>query len=178
MKFSLNTFVASEADWDERIIQPKNEYKFGECNHEKKFFRAEHFQQHLKQSHAGSTGIWAIILTDTCRRDEPLPKPIRKASPVVVEEAVEQATTDLGHVSPSLADEDSFLSIHNEKDIRRVSTSTTDLQGSRFTLTHSDLRFRSGENSAKSAPPGSEARRPSRRTQQRRFRISLGLTGL
>ncbi|KAH9208251.1 hypothetical protein DL95DRAFT_246390, partial [Leptodontidium sp. 2 PMI_412] len=74
MKFSLNTFVASEADWDERIIQPKNEYKFGECNHEKKFFRAEHFQ-HLKQSHAGSTGIWAIILTDTCRRDEPLPKP-------------------------------------------------------------------------------------------------------
>lgn len=32
-----------------------NVYKFGECNQAKKFFRADHFRQHLQHSHVGTS---------------------------------------------------------------------------------------------------------------------------
>ena len=48
-------------------------HKFGECNKAKKFFRADHFRQHLKHSHAGSSGKWTNMLENACMKDEPSP---------------------------------------------------------------------------------------------------------
>lgn len=49
-------------------------HKFGECNQAKKFFRADHFRQHLKHSHAGTSGKWTNMLENACMRDEPPPQ--------------------------------------------------------------------------------------------------------
>ena len=48
-----------------------NVHKFGECNQSKKFFRADHFRQHLKHSHAGTSGKWTNMLENACIKDEP-----------------------------------------------------------------------------------------------------------
>lgn len=69
--------VATDRDWDARIQHLQEIHKFGECNHAKKFFRADHFRQHLKHSHAGTSGKWTNMLENACMRDEPLPEPIR-----------------------------------------------------------------------------------------------------
>lgn len=37
----------------------------------KKFFRADHFRQHLKHSHAGTPGKWTNILENACMKEEP-----------------------------------------------------------------------------------------------------------
>lgn len=67
--------VATEQDWDIRIGHLQEMHKFGECNHAKKFFRADHFRQHLKHSHAGTSGKWTNMLENSCMKDEPLPEP-------------------------------------------------------------------------------------------------------
>ena len=59
-----------EPDWDCRIDHLTNVHKFGECNQSKKFFRADHFRQHLKHSHAGQSGKWTNILESVCLREE------------------------------------------------------------------------------------------------------------
>lgn len=46
-------------------------HKFGECNNVKKFYRADHFRQHLKHSHAGTSGKWTNILENACMKEEP-----------------------------------------------------------------------------------------------------------
>ena len=55
-------------------------HKFGECNQSKKFYRADHFRQHLKHSHAGTSGKWTNMLENSCMKEEPLvtdpPEPI------------------------------------------------------------------------------------------------------
>jgi hypothetical protein len=51
-------------------------HKFRECSHAKKFFRADHFIQHLKHTHAGTSGKWANMLANACMKDEPLTEPI------------------------------------------------------------------------------------------------------
>lgn len=63
-------------NWDERVEHLNVVHKFGECNVNKKFYRADHFRQHLKHSHAGSSGKWTNQLENACMRDEPLPQPI------------------------------------------------------------------------------------------------------
>ena len=45
-------------------------HKFGECNRAKKFWRADHFRQHLKHSHAGKNGKHTNALENTCQNDE------------------------------------------------------------------------------------------------------------
>src|SRR5262245_34489103 len=45
-------------------------HKFGECNHQKKFYRADHFRQHLKHSHGGTSGKWTNQLEQACMREE------------------------------------------------------------------------------------------------------------
>jgi len=60
-----------------RIGHLQEVHKFGECNHAKKFFRADHFRQHLKHSHAGTSGKWTNMLENACMKDEPPPEPIR-----------------------------------------------------------------------------------------------------
>ena len=67
----------TDQDWDIRIAHLMEMHKFGECNHAKKFFRADHFRQHLKHSHAGTSGKWTNMLENACMKDEPLPEPIR-----------------------------------------------------------------------------------------------------
>jgi hypothetical protein len=71
------TSHATEQDWDIRVNHLQEMHKFGECNHAKKFFRADHFRQHLKHSHAGTSGKWTNMLENACMKDEPLPEPIR-----------------------------------------------------------------------------------------------------
>ncbi|KAL1960237.1 hypothetical protein VTO42DRAFT_8780 [Malbranchea cinnamomea] len=60
-----------QPEWDRRIDHLTNVHKFGECNQAKKFYRADHFRQHLKHSHAGSSGKWTNILENACMREEP-----------------------------------------------------------------------------------------------------------
>ncbi|KAK5683764.1 hypothetical protein LTR17_027228 [Elasticomyces elasticus] len=58
--------------WDIRAEHLNHVHKFGECNQAKKFFRADHFRQHLKHSHAGISGKWTNLLEAACMKDEPL----------------------------------------------------------------------------------------------------------
>ncbi|KAF8422098.1 hypothetical protein EV426DRAFT_186105 [Tirmania nivea] len=58
------------ANWELRREHLTAEHKFGECNQAKKFFRADHFRQHLKHSHSGTTGKWTNVLENACMRDE------------------------------------------------------------------------------------------------------------
>ncbi|KAJ5938779.1 hypothetical protein N7466_001913 [Penicillium verhagenii] len=62
-------------DWDARFEHLTTVHKFGECNNAKKFFRADHFRQHLKHSHAGTSGKWTNILENACMKDEIPPEP-------------------------------------------------------------------------------------------------------
>ncbi|KAI9716008.1 MAG: hypothetical protein M1812_005642 [Candelaria pacifica] len=64
------------ANWDIRREHLSNIHKFGECNQAKKFFRADHFRQHLKHSHAGTSGKWTNILENACMKEEPMPERI------------------------------------------------------------------------------------------------------
>ncbi|KAI0151363.1 hypothetical protein BJ166DRAFT_535826 [Pestalotiopsis sp. NC0098] len=63
----------TEEDWDERLEHLQHAHKFRECNSSKKFFRADHFRQHLKHSHAGKSGKWISELEEKCRIDEEPP---------------------------------------------------------------------------------------------------------
>lgn len=60
-----------QQNWDRRIEHLTNVHKFGECNQAKKFYRADHFRQHLKHSHAGTSGKWTNMLENACMKDEP-----------------------------------------------------------------------------------------------------------
>ena len=62
-------------DWEARGAHLNGVHKFGECNQSKKFFRADHFRQHLKHSHAGTSGKWTNMLETACMREEPPPTP-------------------------------------------------------------------------------------------------------
>ncbi|KIX93699.1 uncharacterized protein Z520_10605 [Fonsecaea multimorphosa CBS 102226] len=65
-----------QPDWDRRIDHLTNIHKFGECNQSKKFYRADHFRQHLKHSHAGQSGKWTNMLENVCLREEVPQDPI------------------------------------------------------------------------------------------------------
>ncbi|RPA79265.1 hypothetical protein BJ508DRAFT_198343, partial [Ascobolus immersus RN42] len=58
------------ANWDARMLHLTSDHKFGECNQAKKFFRADHFRQHLKHSHSGTSGKWTNQLETACMKDE------------------------------------------------------------------------------------------------------------
>ncbi|KAI5784628.1 hypothetical protein EDC01DRAFT_618478 [Geopyxis carbonaria] len=66
------------ARWDIRTDHLTAEHKFGECNQSKKFYRADHFRQHLKHSHSGTSGKWTNVLENACMRDEIPPTPINR----------------------------------------------------------------------------------------------------
>ncbi|KAL0934548.1 C2H2 finger domain-containing protein [Colletotrichum truncatum] len=66
---------ATDQDWEERIRHLQEVHKFRECNASKKFYRADHFRQHLKHSHAGTSGKWTNMLENACMLDEdPTPR--------------------------------------------------------------------------------------------------------
>ncbi|KAI1771162.1 hypothetical protein F4818DRAFT_214457 [Hypoxylon cercidicola] len=66
---------ASEKDWADRFNHVREVHKLGECNATKQFYRADHFRQHLKHSHAATPGRWTSILETLCMTDVPAPKP-------------------------------------------------------------------------------------------------------
>ncbi|KAK3706753.1 hypothetical protein LTR37_012598 [Vermiconidia calcicola] len=68
--------------WDIRAEHLNHIHKFSECNQAKKFFRADHFRQHLKHSHQGTSGKWTNMLENACMKDEPPPE--KRMSPVAV----------------------------------------------------------------------------------------------
>lgn len=61
---------ASDQDWEARIRHLQDLHKFRECNSSKKFYRADHFRQHLKHSHAGTSGKWTNMLENACMMEE------------------------------------------------------------------------------------------------------------
>ncbi|KAL3468306.1 hypothetical protein BJX64DRAFT_1876 [Aspergillus heterothallicus] len=67
-----------QPDWDQRFDHLTTVHKFGECNNSKKFFRADHFRQHLKHSHAGTSGKWTNILENACMKEEAPPEPMNR----------------------------------------------------------------------------------------------------
>ncbi|KAI0406360.1 hypothetical protein F4802DRAFT_606327 [Xylaria palmicola] len=69
--------LATERDWDMRLKHLQEVHKFRECNSSKKFYRADHFRQHLKHSHAGTSGKWTNMLENACMLDEEPPQPPR-----------------------------------------------------------------------------------------------------
>jgi hypothetical protein len=64
-----------QPDWDRRFEHLTSVHKFGECNNGKKFYRADHFRQHLKHSHAGTSGKWTNVLENACMKEEAPPEP-------------------------------------------------------------------------------------------------------
>lgn len=69
-------------------------HKFGECNNAKKFFRADHFRQHLKHSHAGTSGKWTNILENACMKDEIPPEPRDKNSNGLASNTIDEVLTE------------------------------------------------------------------------------------
>ncbi|KAI3323897.1 hypothetical protein HD806DRAFT_522432 [Xylariaceae sp. AK1471] len=67
----------TQHDWDERVRHLQETHKFRECNSSKKFYRADHFRQHLKHSHAGTSGKWTNMLENACMLEEEPPQPPR-----------------------------------------------------------------------------------------------------
>ena len=67
----------TDQDWEERIRHLQDVHKFRECNSSKKFYRADHFRQHLKHSHAGTSGKWTNMLENACMMEEDPPLPAR-----------------------------------------------------------------------------------------------------
>jgi hypothetical protein len=67
----------TSSDWDERVRHLQEIHKFRECNSSKKFYRADHFRQHLKHSHAGTSGKWTNMLENACMLEEEPPQPSR-----------------------------------------------------------------------------------------------------
>jgi len=74
-KGPIGQSVATDEDWDKRIRHLQDTHKFRECNSSKKFFRADHFRQHLKHSHAGTSGKWTNMLENACMIEEEPPAP-------------------------------------------------------------------------------------------------------
>lgn len=56
----------TERDWDERIQHLQDVHKFGKCKVTKRFYRADHFRQHLKHFHAIVHGEWTRTLENAC----------------------------------------------------------------------------------------------------------------
>ncbi|KAF2013798.1 hypothetical protein BU24DRAFT_349564 [Aaosphaeria arxii CBS 175.79] len=67
-------------NWEARSEHLNHVHKFGECNAAKKFYRPDHFRQHLKHSHGGVSGKWTNMLENACMKDEQPPSKDRVGS--------------------------------------------------------------------------------------------------
>ncbi|CAJ2507757.1 Uu.00g089430.m01.CDS01 [Anthostomella pinea] len=66
---------ATVVDWHERLHHMRHVHHYMECNKNKRFYRADHFRQHLKHSHAGTSGRWTNLLENACMLEEEPPQP-------------------------------------------------------------------------------------------------------
>ena len=64
-------FPNDPKDLEARHHHLTSTHKFGECNLTKKFWRADHFRQHLKHSHSGKNGKHTNALEQRCAREGP-----------------------------------------------------------------------------------------------------------
>lgn len=91
------------AQWDVRREHINQTHKFGECNQAKKFYRADHFRQHLKHSHGGASGKWTNMLETACMREEPLPTPLKERPPAQAITAANPAQAPPAPTAPMIA---------------------------------------------------------------------------
>lgn len=62
--FARKGDVADEA---ELVSHLESVHKIGECDRNKKFYRADNFRQHLKNTHVAKPGKWLKALESVCR---------------------------------------------------------------------------------------------------------------
>ncbi|KAL2024247.1 hypothetical protein VTK56DRAFT_9403 [Thermocarpiscus australiensis] len=55
------------ADQSELVTHLEAVHKIGECDRNKKFYRADNFRQHLKNTHVAKPGNWLKVLERVCR---------------------------------------------------------------------------------------------------------------
>lgn len=67
---------STDKDWELRIRHLQNVHNYRECDSAKRFYRTDHFRQHLKHSHAGICGKWMNMLGNACKVEEELPVPM------------------------------------------------------------------------------------------------------
>ncbi|KAJ5686427.1 hypothetical protein N7536_009046 [Penicillium majusculum] len=67
---SISPSCQTNADWDRRFEHLTTIHKFSKCNNMKKFYRVDHFRQHLKYTHTGTRGEWTNILETACMKEE------------------------------------------------------------------------------------------------------------
>lgn len=86
-------------NWDARAEHLSTVHKFGECNQAKKFYRADHFRQHLKHSHAGTSGKWTNMLEHACMKEEITPPalPPRQLVPATMGSSGHLVSPSPGH---------------------------------------------------------------------------------
>ena len=53
-----------QPDWNARKYHLDSVHVFGRCDETKKFYRADHFKQHIVHSHAAQNGIWTKRLQE------------------------------------------------------------------------------------------------------------------
>ncbi|KAK4183042.1 Fez family zinc finger protein 2 [Podospora australis] len=57
-----------QEDYEKKLISHLGDiHKFGECDREKKFYRADNFRQHLRGTHVAIPGLWLKALETVCR---------------------------------------------------------------------------------------------------------------
>lgn len=61
-------FSNSPPDWNDRYEHLVDQHNFGQCRN-KRFYRADHFQQHLKHCHGIRRGEWNKSLETVCMKD-------------------------------------------------------------------------------------------------------------
>ncbi|KXX75836.1 Fez family zinc finger protein 2 [Madurella mycetomatis] len=59
--------VADDAHQAELVSHLESVHKIGECDRNKKFYRADNFRQHLKKTHVAKPGKWLKVLEGVCR---------------------------------------------------------------------------------------------------------------
>ena len=57
----------AEPNRDELVAHVESVHKIGECDRNKKFYRADNFRQHLKNTHVALPGKWLKTLERACR---------------------------------------------------------------------------------------------------------------
>lgn len=58
---------ADDAHQAELVSHLESVHKIGECDRNKKFYRADNFRQHLKKTHVAKPGKWLKALEGVCR---------------------------------------------------------------------------------------------------------------
>lgn len=59
-------------DYGGRVQHLSEIHKYRECNQSKKFYREDHFRQHLRHSHMATCGKWTGIITNACIKEGPV----------------------------------------------------------------------------------------------------------